>query len=203
MLLDPTRPNSVITRYSRDKWLHSVHSFEEDDWTEVGWPWEIIKLPDSNGRLRKIYWKCMCHRLYTLLSLNTPLVVVGAMAGYHSALAIQPGSGYGVIVLSSGHYPDSANITYDIFELMQPAFDKALSEQAAKLYSGEWLSADGKSKATISVRKGTLYADEFVLDGSNILDSFHAQGSLALRSSERRDEFRFVLISWRSFVGRN
>ena len=57
MLLDPSRPNSVITRYARDKWLHAVHDFEEDNWTELGWPWEIIKAPDVNGRLRKIYWK--------------------------------------------------------------------------------------------------------------------------------------------------
>ena len=57
MLVNPAHPKSLITRFTRDKWLHAVHDFEEDDWTELGWPWEIIKAPDSNGRLRKIYWK--------------------------------------------------------------------------------------------------------------------------------------------------
>lgn len=58
-LLNPNHPKSVLTRYSMDKWLHSVHAFEEDDWTEMGVMWEIIKAQDSNDRLRKIYWKCL------------------------------------------------------------------------------------------------------------------------------------------------
>lgn len=57
-LLNPRHSKSQITQHSMNKWLHSVHTFEEDDWTEMGFVWEIIKAPDSNGRLRKIYWKC-------------------------------------------------------------------------------------------------------------------------------------------------
>lgn len=57
-ILNPEHPKSLLTSYSRDKWLHTtVHAFEEDDWTEIGFIWEIIKAADSNGRLRKIYWK--------------------------------------------------------------------------------------------------------------------------------------------------
>ena len=56
-LLNPNHPKSQISRYARDKWLQTVHAFEEDDWTEIGFIWEIIKARDSNGRLRKIYWK--------------------------------------------------------------------------------------------------------------------------------------------------
>ena len=56
-LLDPDQPGSLLTRYSMDKWLHSVHAFEEDDWTEIGFIWEIIKAHDKHNRLRKIYWK--------------------------------------------------------------------------------------------------------------------------------------------------
>lgn len=57
MLLNPRSPGSLITPYSMRKWLRPVHTFEEDDWTEMGFMWEIVKQPDSNGRLRKIYWK--------------------------------------------------------------------------------------------------------------------------------------------------
>ena len=116
------------------------------------------------------------------------------MAGYHGALAIHPGSSYGVIVLSSGHYPDAAKIAYDIFEIMQPGFDAALAELATERYAGDWASADGKSKATISIRKGTLYVDQLVLDGSNVLEMFHSPGALPLRSSERPEEFRCVIV---------
>ena len=56
-LLNPDHPKSQISRYSRDKWLQTVHAFEEDDWNEIGLIWEIIKQKDSNGRARKIYWK--------------------------------------------------------------------------------------------------------------------------------------------------
>lgn len=56
-LLNTKHPKSQISQYSRDKWLQTVHAFEEDDWTEIGFIWEIIKQKDSNGRARKIYWK--------------------------------------------------------------------------------------------------------------------------------------------------
>ena len=56
-LLNAQHPKSQISEYSLNKWLQTVHAFEEDDWTEIGFIWEIIKARDSNGRLRKIYWK--------------------------------------------------------------------------------------------------------------------------------------------------
>ncbi|KAJ3552290.1 hypothetical protein NM688_g4225 [Phlebia brevispora] len=171
-ILNPSHPKSVLTRYSRDKWLRPVHDFEEDDWTEIGTPWEIIKAPDSNGRLRKIYWK------------------LGAMAGYHGALAIHPGSSYGVVLLLSGHYPDAAKLTYDVFSIMQSGIDEALSAIAHDMYAGTWSSVDATSRASIVVDKGTLYVEKLFLNGSNVLQKFHAPGRLALRSSERRDEFR-------------
>lgn len=56
-IIDPSHPKSQISSYARDKWLKPAHVFEEDDWTEVGLAWEIIKAEDSHGRMRKIYWK--------------------------------------------------------------------------------------------------------------------------------------------------
>lgn len=57
-LLNPDHEKSLISRHTMNRWLHPVHSFEEDDWTEAGFMWEIIKAPESNGRLRRIFWKC-------------------------------------------------------------------------------------------------------------------------------------------------
>ena len=57
MLLNPDQPESLISRAQRDRWLQPVHDFEEDDWTQLGSGWEIIKHKDTHGRLRKIYWR--------------------------------------------------------------------------------------------------------------------------------------------------
>ncbi|RDX46309.1 beta-lactamase/transpeptidase-like protein [Lentinus brumalis] len=175
-LLDPRHPKSQLSQYSMDTWLQTVHAFEEDDWTELGFVWEIVKARDSNGRPRKIYWK------------------LGAMAGHHAALAIHPGTGYGVVVLMAGHYPDAAKLAYDAFEIMQPAIDKALADMAAELYVGQWRDEDPEAKANssalVAISKGTLYIEKLVLEGVDALKNFGAPGRLALRSSRRRDEFR-------------
>ncbi|KAH9884522.1 beta-lactamase/transpeptidase-like protein [Cubamyces lactineus] len=171
-LLNPRHPMSLLSQSTRDRWLRTtVHAFEEDDWTELGLMWEIIKAPDSYGRLRKIYWK------------------LGAMAGYHSALAIHPGTSYGIVLLMAGHYPDAAQLTYEAFALMQPAIDRALADMATELYAGEWRD-ERNSSARITVDKGTLYVERYTLDGADALQKFGAQGRLALRPSGRRDEFR-------------
>ncbi|KAI0738330.1 beta-lactamase/transpeptidase-like protein [Daedaleopsis nitida] len=174
--LNPKHPKSQITSYSMRNWLQSVHTFDEDDWTEMGFMWEIIKARDSYGRLRKIYWK------------------LGEMVGYHTALAIHPGTGYGVVVLMTGHYADSAKIAYDAFDVFQPAIDKALAGLATQLYVGEWRDVDKAAKEESSARvvidKGTLYVERLTLSGVDALKNFGAPGRLALRSSERRDEFR-------------
>lgn len=118
------------------------------------------------------------------------------MAGYHSAVAIHPGTGYGVVVLMAGHYSDAAKLAYDTFAIFQPAIDTALSDLAEELYAGAWYDstpeAIGKpSSANIIVEKGTLYIDEYILLGVDALDKFGASGRLALRSSMRPDELRY------------
>ncbi|KZV88561.1 beta-lactamase/transpeptidase-like protein [Exidia glandulosa HHB12029] len=175
-LLNPhDKKQRLLTPYSMDRWLKPVYAFEEDDWTFLGLIWEIVKHRDSNDRLRHIYWK------------------LGAMASYHSALALHPGSSYGVVILLAGHYPDAARLAYDAFDVMQPAFDAALADSATELYAGKWtgnVHGNETDRAIISVEKGTLYLEELVLEGTNVLKTFFAPGRLALRSTERRDELR-------------
>ncbi len=86
-------PVSLLSRSSMDKWLQPVHDFEEDDWTQIGLVWEIIKARDSNGRPRKVYLK-RSYLSFCLddFSLTLPRNPVGAMAGYHAAIAIHPGT---------------------------------------------------------------------------------------------------------------
>ncbi|CDO72016.1 hypothetical protein BN946_scf184943.g51 [Trametes cinnabarina] len=210
MILNPARPDSLITSYSRDKWLRPVHAFEEDDWTEVGLAWEIIKRADSHGRLRKIYWKRASSRSPSAAAAVRHIALrnrtgsrvffsffpaVGELVGWHSAVAVQPGTGYGIIVLMSGRYPDAAKLMYHAFALMQPAIDRALEDAARDLYAGSWVDAGkGTEEATtarIAVERGTLYIEEFRLLGVDVLHgSFGAHDRLALRPSGWRDEFR-------------
>ena len=116
------------------------------------------------------------------------------MAGYHTAIAFHPGTGYGVVVLMGGRYPDAAKLAYDAFEIFQPAIDRALADMAAALYVGEWHNldrgAEADSSARIDIEKGTLYVERLTLLGVDALKNFGAPGRLALRSSGRRDEFR-------------
>lgn len=111
------------------------------------------------------------------------------MAGYHSALALHPGSSYGVAVLLGGYYPDAAKIAYDVFEIFQPAMDKVHAELATSRYGGRWSSSDEKGSATITVDKGTLYISEFFIDGIDILAKFHSPSRVPLRYVQP-DKFR-------------
>lgn len=56
-LLNPAHPKALLTRYTLDKWMQFNHDFDEDQWTAIGFIWEIIKHEDSYGRLHKVYWK--------------------------------------------------------------------------------------------------------------------------------------------------
>jgi hypothetical protein len=121
------------------------------------------------------------------------MYIVGAMAGYHAALAIHPGTSYGVAVLLGGHYPDAAKLAYDIFELFQPAMDQSLAALAKSMYAGKWVSLDGQSSATVLVHKGSLYIENMNINGTDILPMFHSPNRVALRSTHH-DKFRCVQL---------
>ncbi|RPD61394.1 beta-lactamase/transpeptidase-like protein [Lentinus tigrinus ALCF2SS1-6] len=178
-LLNPGSSKSLLTQYSMDEWMRPMHAFEEDDWTEVGFAWEILKARDSHDRLRRIYWK------------------LGNLAAFHSAIAIHPGTSYGIVLLLSSSYPYASEIVYDAFEILQPAIDEALADASRDLYAGNWHVSNAHantnaSSARISVDKGTLYIDEFTLLGVNALEKLGADGRVALRQT-RKDEFRLAI----------
>ncbi len=129
------------------------------------------------------------------------------MAGYHSALAINPGTSYGIVVLMAGHYQDAAKLAYDAFALMQPAIDKALADIATTLYAGSWHADRGDNKqassARVIVEEGTLYMESYTLLGVDALSRFGAQACLALRPSGRCDEFRYVMSTLRACPSAN
>lgn len=56
-LLNPSSIDGLLKRKTVDRWLKPIVSFEEDDLTELGMMWEILKHPDANHRLRHVYQK--------------------------------------------------------------------------------------------------------------------------------------------------
>jgi len=56
MFLDPSKKDSLVSPLVVREWLRPMHAWS-DEINEVGMPWEIIKLPDSNGRPQRWYRK--------------------------------------------------------------------------------------------------------------------------------------------------
>ncbi|KZV92302.1 beta-lactamase/transpeptidase-like protein, partial [Exidia glandulosa HHB12029] len=148
-LLDPAR-YGVLQASSVREWMQPQFVFP-DDLSEVGHVWEIYKRKDTFGRTYRLYTK------------------VGVLNGYHSVYSINPDYGYGVIVLSTGRYGDVHNIGWDIVSTIQPAIDAYRTARLEDRHSGTYVSEDGQSRASISVKKGGLYATQYVLDGVDIL----------------------------------
>lgn len=120
--------------------------------------------------------------------------LVGSVAAFNTALAIHPGSSYGVSLLMSGRYSEAAKLAYDVFAIMQPAMDAALADVTTKLYAGDWVSDDDMSSARVVVDKGTLFIEVLMLEGVDALRTLGAKTGdrFALRYAGRHDEFRCV-----------
>ncbi|KAF8878278.1 hypothetical protein CPB84DRAFT_1794281 [Gymnopilus junonius] len=174
--LDPNRPESLITPSTLREWLRPVHAWT-DELTEVGLLWEIVKIPDTFGRQRRIYQK------------------IGEFNGHYSAFAFNPTSGFGVIALMT---------VIEAFEHFQPVFDRLQVKTVTKEYAGTWKSKDGESEAIINVESGSLWAHKFDLKGNDILSVLREDRSekMALASTGRKREFRLAkgyrpLTGWR------
>ncbi|KAL1864074.1 hypothetical protein VTK73DRAFT_6164 [Phialemonium thermophilum] len=171
-LLHPGRKEGLLKQKTVNRWFKPVVSFEEDDLTELGLMWEIIKHPDAHGRFRHVYQK------------------LGLMFAFGSCISLQPGSSYGIVVHMTGVFPDAGAVCWETLQAFQPAIDSILAKRARKLYVGEWSSADGLAKAITSLHKGTLFLDQLTYNGTNVLETFQMEGRFALRSTARKDEFR-------------
>lgn len=116
---------------------------------------------------------------------------VGTLDNFHSAFTIHPGSSYAALVLTAGHFADTALIAYTAFDLLQPVVDAALAEAVAERYAGRWRAVHGQGEAELRVKKGTLWLEQYTLGESNVLQVFGAEKGqpLALREV-RPDEFR-------------
>src|SRR5258708_40340191 len=81
MFLDPNREGSLVSPLMMREWLRPMHAWA-DEINEVGMPWEIIKLPDSNGRLQRWYQKGPS--TISLVRPVSPICPAGSLAMSHS-----------------------------------------------------------------------------------------------------------------------
>lgn len=56
MILDPSRPESLLPPHVIREWLHPLHGWS-DETTEVGMLWEIEKIADTYRRPVRIFQK--------------------------------------------------------------------------------------------------------------------------------------------------
>ncbi|KIO26859.1 hypothetical protein M407DRAFT_23917 [Tulasnella calospora MUT 4182] len=126
--LDPSRKESLLSPYAMREWLRPLHGFP-DDITEVGAPWEIVKVPDTNGNPRRWYSKS------------------GNLLTSHSIFIFDPTTSFGVIVLMTGLDHNALKIAINTIQIFQRAFDTLLEQTTMQLYGGYWKSDDGKSEA--------------------------------------------------------
>ncbi|KAG8904117.1 hypothetical protein FRC01_008863, partial [Tulasnella sp. 417] len=177
--INPSRKESLLSPNAMREWLRPLHGFP-DDLTEVGAPWEIVKVPDTNGNPRRWYSKS------------------GDLLATHSNFIFDPTTSFGVIVLMTGTEYNTLNIAVNAIQIFQRAFDQLLEQTTMELYGGYWKSDDGKSEMITYVEKGSLWLSRWFLNGTDIFETL--EGPLYPRgrrygiwSTGRDEEFRVAI----------
>lgn len=73
-------------------------------------------------------------------------------------------------------------MTYNSLDFIQPVFDEAHLELKASLYRGKWCSSDSDSSTSVVVQNGTLFVNNSVSNGSDVIITLPAPGKPPLRS---------------------
>ncbi|KAH7884156.1 beta-lactamase/transpeptidase-like protein [Phlebopus sp. FC_14] len=150
VLIDPTVPESPLSPHTVREWMRPLHTWF-DGFSAVGMLWEIESIQDVSGRKLDVYQK------------------TGELGGHHSNLAINPATSYGVIVLTTGPISRVDPLTKLVLEHVQPAFDIILQALVNSQLIGRWVSDDSRASMSIEMQHGSLYATEYVVDGSDVL----------------------------------
>ncbi|KAK7064062.1 beta-lactamase domain-containing protein [Favolaschia claudopus] len=166
--------NGVVSSYVMREWLRPLHPWS-DGFYEVGAPWEITKV----GGEGRIYSKG------------------GNLPGYHSQFGLNMDMSYGVIVLLTGNYTDTAHLAREAINRFHPAFEKLLLNQAFQNYAGIW-TGNNNSLAIVTIQDRALYLTSLTVGDSDVLSILQGkpQGTslgMALWSTGRPHEFRLAI----------
>ncbi|KAJ7165664.1 beta-lactamase/transpeptidase-like protein [Mycena crocata] len=182
-ILDPTRPESLLSPHVIREWLHPLHGWM-DETTEVGMLWEIEKIRDSYARPIRIFQK------------------LGVLGASRSVFAINQDMSYGVALLMTGSAPTAGDIVLNIFRQLQPTLDHLLAARVTELYSGRWTASDSReSEISIEVVEGSLWISKLHLNGTDVLrlvqsipqtDTRTRVEPITMWSTGRLHEFRMV-----------
>jgi hypothetical protein len=198
-LLDPRKINSPINPYSVREWLRPIHAWS-DDLQEVGAPWEITKYTDSRGQRQRLYKKGSISLACALPYYDSFLIRTagGNLLSYRTHFAVNPTSSYGVIVLVTGKYADTAHLAHEAIQRFQPVFDHLQERAASDAFGGRWVSDDEEDdQVIIRVYDGSLWIRKLVLNGTDVLALLQGQkpgqgkpSALWSTGAEREGEFR-------------
>ncbi|KAJ7705973.1 beta-lactamase/transpeptidase-like protein [Mycena rosella] len=171
-LLSP-KETGVISPYVVREWLRPLHSWS-DGFRETGAPWEMERVAGEA-------------RLYTK---------GGNLPGYHSQFVLNPQWSYGIVVLVTGNYTDTATLAAEAISRFQPAFESLLLMQVFYAYAGVWVGDD--SVAVITIEDQALYLQTLIVGDSDVLSLLQRNPSeggkaVALWSTGRPHEFRLAI----------
>ncbi|KAJ7040411.1 hypothetical protein C8F04DRAFT_255722 [Mycena alexandri] len=164
------KPVGVVSPYVVREWLRPLHAWS-DGIQEVGAPWEIKKIAGE----ARLYAKG------------------GNLPGYHSQFVLNPQWSYGVIVLVTGNYTDTATLASEAISRFQPAFENLLLMQVLYAYAGVWIGDD--SVAVVTIENEALYLQTLIIGDQDVLSLLQRNPSgesraVALWSTGRPHEFR-------------
>lgn len=136
----------------------------------------------------------------------------GNLPGYHSEFVLVPEFQYGIIVLVTGTYQNTAAIVQEAASLYQPAIRSLLENRVKNAYVGRWVESSSSiekgetTTAQVKLMNGALYITELIVRGHDVLkiieDSdidFHKPYPIALWNTGRPNEFRSVVHDF-SFI---
>ncbi|KAL0958175.1 hypothetical protein HGRIS_000338 [Hohenbuehelia grisea] len=152
--VDPTRKHALLRPYTIREWLRPLHVWW-DDYSEVGAVWEILRFTDSHSRNLRLFIK------------------LGELDGIHSLISINPTTGFGTVILTSGPTMETIPLNDMIMSRFQPAFEAINEELIRKSLVGTWVSDDGRYKINVDIISGSLFATQYTIDDIDVLKTIN------------------------------
>lgn len=102
--------------------------------------------------------------------------VVGELIGHHTVFTINPDSAFGVVILTTSPGMQTIPLNELVFSHFQSAFDSIAEQKTRELLGGSWASSDGSVQVTITLDKGSLFASNYVINGTDVLKTIQPDG---------------------------
>jgi hypothetical protein len=167
---------TILSPATIDEWFRPIHVWD-DGITQVGAPWEILRLPNTGGGTFDLYTKS------------------GNLAGFHTSFAVDRMTGYGVVVLMTGQYADATGIAaMAAEEYFHPVFKASLAEASKTTYTGSYELDD--HKVVVVMNREALWVETLVVNGTDFLqtiaDDYEVE-PVALWPTSGDAEFRYAV----------